>query len=434
MLNYCSSIISHDFLYVVKRSNSNCFSSELCRKIILFSFVRAVDSYGETLYNASVAMIFTRMQNVSNLFTISIFFILELTGEMIVKSNKKKRRKSAFRSIDQKLSRMSVRRLLYTFVCLLLIIILLVIAELLIIIGAGQPREIHDPSGDMAYVSSPYGEFYMDQSGYTVYMSEPDSSPSDTETSDETTRPASDETTTTANSQNKILRAIPTGLNIPKLFESKSGSAQWIQFFTYQGRIYVISEFEVDGISLEKEIGKTAGGIKDSWTASRKETYWEFASSTPDNLPVYKLKEYREDFRLAVKFLGKFRVFECTRKWNFETISDLFSLALPGDDTAKVFLDNHPNVNYYWTFKAIGTENVKKIHDLLAGLRIAETDDAYADFDKDPNLCLIKLERDDKTGLLLYYSPKLLAVRTSFGFFKVDAGQKDYFNSLCGIQ
>ncbi len=100
----------------------------------------------------------------------------------------------------------------------------------------------------------------------------------------------------------------------------------WVDFINHKNVTYLATKFTTSDRKIESEIGKTLFNVSENVHDPEYKTKEGDAAFLPVGTPIYKLKDYRTEFRVAVKRDGQFIVYEVSRNPQAKTGKDLFDI------------------------------------------------------------------------------------------------------------
>lgn len=100
----------------------------------------------------------------------------------------------------------------------------------------------------------------------------------------------------------------------------------WVDFINHKNITYMATEFTASADKIESEIGKTLFKVSDNVHDPNYKTKDGDAAFLPVGTPIYKIKDYKIEFRVAVKKEGQFIVYQVSRNPNAKTGKDLFDI------------------------------------------------------------------------------------------------------------
>ncbi len=101
---------------------------------------------------------------------------------------------------------------------------------------------------------------------------------------------------------------------------------EWVDFINHNNITYMATKFTSSNEMIESEIGKTLFNVSENIHDPEYKTKEGDAAFLPVGTPIYKLKDYRTEFRVAVKREGQFIVYEVSRNPYAKTGKDLFDI------------------------------------------------------------------------------------------------------------
>jgi len=100
----------------------------------------------------------------------------------------------------------------------------------------------------------------------------------------------------------------------------------WVDFIHHNNATYMATEFTAISPQIESEIGKTSFNVSQNVHDANYKTKDGDAAFLPVGTSIYKIKDYRSEFRVAVKREGQFVIYEVSHNLQAKTGKDLFDI------------------------------------------------------------------------------------------------------------